>query len=69
MMFVPILVPLSFDTMLLCVYPVLHVLVGLHQRNCQIGGERALGVRTKAVLSENGDEMAAPGKTSSHIIN
>lgn len=42
MMFVPILVPLSFDTMLLCVYPVLHVLVGLHQRNCQIGGERAL---------------------------
>ena len=34
----------KFDTytILRCVYPVVHVLVGLHQRNCQIGGERAL---------------------------
>ena len=41
-----------------------HVLVGLHQRNCQIGSE-SIGVRTEAVLYEDGDEMAAPGKTSS----
>ena len=48
-------------------YVQVHVLVGLHQRNCQIGSE-SIGVRTEAVLYEDGDEMAAPGKTSSQVI-